>query len=381
MPSQWRPDRPYNDLPPLPPNVDLETKPVLRQCIRARAALAELKRATELIPNSAILINTLPLLEARASSEIENIVTTADKLFRHLQAEGKADPATREALRYRRALLEGFATLNDRPLCTRTAEVICTEIKGTEMSVRRVPGTALVNQMSNEVIYTPPETESRIRDLLANWEQFLHAEDPLHADTLDPLIRMFVAHYQFETIHPFTDGNGRSGRVLNSLYLVEQGLLPMPILYLSRYIIDHKSDYYRLLMEITRKNDQSGWEPWLLFMLRGVEETATWTAAKISAIRDLAEEAVRLVRKALPKIYSRELIDVVFEQPYCRISNVVGANIAGRQAASRYLKALVSIKMLREQTFGREKLFVNVKLLNLLTHDEDGSDSIVDVGD
>jgi Fic family protein len=258
MPSQWRPDRPYNDLPPLPPNIDLETKPVLRQCIRARAALAELKQATELIPNSAILINTLPLLEARASSEIENIVTTADKLFRHLQAEGTADPATREALRYRRALLEGFATLNDRPLCTRTAEAVCTEIKGTEMSVRSVPGTALVDQMSNEVIYTPPETESRIRELLANWEQFLHAADPLHADTIDPLIRMSVAHYQFEAIHPFTDGNGRSGRILNSLYLVEQGLLPMPILYLSRYIIAHKSDYYRLLLEITRKNDQSG---------------------------------------------------------------------------------------------------------------------------
>ncbi len=375
MPSRWRPDRPYNDLPALPPNVDLETKPILRQCIRARAALAELKQAAELIPNSAILINTLPLLEARASSAIENIVTTADKLFRHLQAEGTADPATREALRYRRALLEGFATLNDRPLCTRTAEVVCTEIKGTEMSVRHVPGTALVNQMSNEVIYTPPETESRIRDLLANWEQFLHAADPLHADTLDPLIRMSVAHYQFEAIHPFTDGNGRSGRILNSLYLVEQRLLPMPILYLSRYIIAHKSDYYRLLLEITRKNDQSGWEPWLLFMLRGVEETATWTAAKISAIRDLAEEAIKLVRGALPKIYSRELIDVVFEQPYCRISNVVAADIAGRQAASRYLKALASIEMLREQAFGREKLFVNVKLLDLLTRDEDGGDS------
>ncbi len=370
MPSQWRPDRPYNDLPRLPPNIDLETKPVLKQCIRARAALAELKQSAELIPNGAILINTLPLLEARASSEIENIVTTADKLFRHLQAEGTADPATREALRYRRALLEGFATLENRPLCTRTAEIVCTEIKGTEISVRRVPGTALVNQVSNEIIYTPPETESRIRELLANWEQFLHA-----ADTLDPLIRMSVAHYQFEAIHPFTDGNGRSGRVLNSLFLVEQGLLPMPILYLSRYIIGHKSDYYRLLLDITRKNDQAGWEQWLLFMLRGVEETATWTAAKISAIRDLAEEAVRLVRETLPKIYSRELIDVVFEQPYCRISNVVEAEIAGRQAASRYLKALVSIEMLREQAFGREKLFVNVKLLDLLTRDEDGVDS------
>lgn len=336
-----------------------------------RAALAELKQAAELIPNGAILINTLPLLEARASSEIENIVTTADTLFRHLQAEGTADPATREALRYRRALLEGFATLISRPLSTRTAEVICTEIKGTEMSVRRVPGTALVNLVSNEIIYTPPESESRIRDLLANWEQFLHATDPV-TDTLDPLIRMSVAHYQFEAIHPFTDGNGRSGRVLNSLYLVEQGLLPMPILYLSRYIIAHKSDYYRLLLDITRKNDQSEWEEWLLFMLRGVEEAATWTAAKISAMRDLTEEAARLVRETLPKIYSRELIDVVFEQPYCRISNIVEAKIAGRQAASRYLKALASTGMLREQAFGREKLFVNVKLLDLLTDDGDG---------
>jgi Fic family protein len=374
MPSQWRPDRPYNNLPRLPPNIDLETKPILRQCIRARAALAELKQAVEQIPNSAILINTLPLLEALASSEIENIVTTTDKLFRHLQAEGTADPATREVLRYRRALLEGFATLKNRPICTRTAEIVCTEIKGTEISVRRVPGTALINQVSSEVIYTPPETESRIRELLANWEQFLHAADPHHADTLDPLIRMSVAHYQFEAIHPFTDGNGRSGRVLNSLFLVEQGLLPMPILYLSRYIIAHKSDYYRLLLDITRKNDQSGWEQWILFMLRGVEETATWTAAKISAIRDLTEEAVSLVRETLPKIYSRELIDIVFEQPYCRISNVVGADIAGRQAASRYLKALVSVNMLREQAFGREKLFVNVQLLDLLTRDEDGID-------
>jgi len=373
MPAQWRPDRPFNDLPWLPPDFDLETKPVLRQCIRARAALSELKQAAELIPNSAILINTLPLLEARASSEIENIVTTADQLFRHLRAEETADPATREALRYRRALLQGFATLENRPLSTRTAEIVCSEIKGTEVSVRRVPGTALVNQVSNEIIYTPPETESRLRELLANWEQFLHAVDPLHPDTLDPLIRMSVAHYQFEAIHPFTDGNGRSGRVLNSLYLVEQGLLPMPILYLSRYIIAHKSDYYRLLLNVTRTNDQSTWEQWLLFMLRGVEETAAWTEAKISAIRDLADEAVRLTRETLPKIYSRELIDVVFEQPYCRISNLVEAEIAGRQAASRYLKALVSIGMLQEQTFGREKLFVNLKLIDLLTRDEDGS--------
>jgi len=375
MPSRWYPNRPYNDLPLLPPQVDLETKAILKQCITARAALAELKQAAELIPNAGILINTLPLLEARASSEIENVVTTADKLFRHLRAEGTADPATREALRYRHALLEGFTALENRPLCTRTAETVCTQIKGTEMGVRRVPGTALVDQVTNEVIYTPPETESRIRDLLANWERFLHVADPLPADSLDPLIRMSVAHYQFEAIHPFTDGNGRTGRVLNSLFLVEQGLLPMPILYLSRYIIAHKPDYYRLLLDITHRNDQSGWEPWLLFMLRGIEETATWTTAKIAATRRLAKETAGLVRDNLPKIYSRELVDVVFEQPYCRISNVVEAEIAGRQAASRYLKALVSIGVLREQVFGREKLFVHAKLLDLLTRDEDEFDS------
>jgi Fic family protein len=375
MPSPWRPDQPYNDLPLLPPQIDLETKAILKQCITARAALAELKQAAELIPNTGILINTLPLLEARASSEIENIVTTADKLFRHLRAEGTADPATREALRYRHALLEGFSALESRPLGTRTAETVCTKVKGTEMSVRRVPGTALVNQVTNEVIYTPPETETRLRELLANWERFLHGADRLPAERLDPLIRMSVAHYQFEAIHPFTDGNGRTGRVLNSLFLVEQELLPMPILYLSRYIIAHKLDYYRLLLGVTHGNDQSGWEPWLLFMLRGVEETATWTTAKIAAIRRLAQETAELVRDTLPKIYSRELVDVVFEQPYCRISNVVEAGIAGRQAASRYLKAIVSIGVLREQAFGREKLFVHSKLLDLLTRDENDPDS------
>jgi Fic family protein len=375
MPSRWRPDQPYNDLPLLPPQADIETKAVLKQCITARAALAELKQAAELIPNTGILINTLPLLEARASSEIENIVTTADKLFRHLRAEGTADPPTREALRYRHALLEGFSAMESRPLCTRTAETVCTRIKGTEMGVRRVPGTALVNQATNEVIYTAPETVTRLRELLANWEGFLHGADRLPADLLDPLLRMSVAHYQFEAIHPFTDGNGRTGRVLNSLFLVEQGLLPMPILYLSRYIIAHKPDYYRLLLGVTHRNDQSGWEPWLLFMLRGVEETAAWTTAKIAAIRGLAKETAELVRDALPKIYSRELVDVVFEQPYCRISNVVEAGIAGRQAASRYLKALVSIGVLREQAFGREKLFVHSKLFDLLTRDENDLDS------
>jgi Fic family protein len=360
-PGVWQADRPYNDLPRLPPSTELETKAVLKQCVAARSALAELKKAAELIPNPAMLINTLPLLEARASSEIENIVTTADKLFRHLQADSGADPATREALRYRRALLEGVRALKTRPLTTRTAESICTQIKGVEMSVRRVPGTALANDATGTVVYTPPEGESLIRDLLANWERFLHEEE-----SIDPLVRMAAAHYQFEAIHPFTDGNGRTGRILNSLFLVEQGLLPLPILYLSRYIIANKADYYRLLLAVTR---EGAWEAWLLYMLRAVEDTAAWTTAKIDAVRTLAGETAEYVRAKLPKIYSRELVDVIFEQPYCRIANLVQARIAGRQAASRYLKALVSIGVLSEQAFGKEKLFVHPKLMALLTRD------------
>lgn len=359
--GRWSPGRPYNDLPRLPPVVEIETKNVLKQCAKSRAALGELKQAAELIPNPAVLINTLPLLEAQASSEIENIVTTADKLFQHLEADASADPATREALRYRRALLQGAAELKRRPLVTRTAEIICTQIKGVDMAVRKVPGTALTNAATNEVVYTPPEGEKRIRDLLANWETFLHEEE-----SIDPLVRMAVAHFQFEAIHPFTDGNGRTGRVLNSLFLVEKGLLTLPILYLSRYIIAHKADYYRLLLDVTRKD---AWEEWLIYILKGVEETAAWTTAKIGAVRRLSTETTEYVRRKLPKVYSRELVDLIFEQPYCRINNLVEAEIAGRQAASRYLKALAAIGVLEERAVGKEKLFVHPKLMNLLTRD------------
>lgn len=361
MASNWQPGQPYDSLPPLPPAVDLETKVVLKQCVVARAALAELKQAAELISNPTMLINTLPVLEAQASSEIENIVTTADALFQHLSAEGAVDPATKEALRYRYALLEGFGSLEDRPLGTRTAESVCSRIRGVAMTVRRVPGTALANAATGAVIYTPPATEERIRKLLGNWERFLHMHEEI-----DPLIRMSAAHYQFEAIHPFTDGNGRTGRVLDSLFLVEQGLLPLPILYLSRYIVANKAEYYDLLLGVTRAQ---AWDPWLIYMLRGVEETATWTRKKIAAIRRLAEVTVAFVRSRLPKIYSRELVDVVFEQPYCRIADVVKAGIVGRQAASRYLKALASIGVLREQAIGRERLFVHLRLLTLLTSD------------
>jgi Fic family protein len=356
----WRPDRPFNELPPLPPRDDVETKPVLRQCISARAALAELKQAVELIPNQAILVNTLPLLEAQASSEIENIVTTTDKLFRYRDLEEDADPATKEALRYGHAVLRGFDSIRHRPLCTRTAEEICTLIKGTEMRVRTVPGTALARG-NREIVYTPPVGEDLLRSLLANWERYLHE----HTE-VDPLIRMAVAHYQFEAIHPFTDGNGRTGRALNSLFLISEGLLTLPILYLSRFIIRHKADYYSLLRHITA-TDQ--WEGWVLFILRGIEETSVWTVQKINAIRHLQRDAVDHARRAAPKIYTRELLDLVFERPYCRINNLIERRIAKRQTASVYLKELVRIGILEEKTAGREKLFINPKLMRLLTRE------------
>jgi Fic family protein len=358
----WLPGQPFNSLPPLPPAIELETKPVLKQCVLARAALAALKQAAELIPNQTMLINTIPLLEAKDSSEIENIVTTADRLFQFAQvADGGADPATKEALRYRTALYAGFLSLATKPLSTATAVEICRTIKAIDMDVRRVPGTKLAHARTGAVVYTPPEGEDRLRELLANWERFLHEQRDL-----DPLVRMAAGHYQFEAIHPFTDGNGRTGRVLNILFLIQEELLSLPILYLSRYVIAHKADYYRLLLEVTQKQ---AWEPWLLFMLRAVEETADWTTAKIAAIRSLSEVTAKYVREQLPKIYSRELVDVIFEQPYCRVVNLVDKGVAQRQAAARYLKSLVEIGVLREVQSGREKLFIHPRLMQLLADD------------
>lgn len=359
--SVWNPSQPYNQLPVLPPRQELESRVVLKACIEARAALAELKQAAELIPNQTMLINTIPLLEAKDSSEIENIVTTTDQLFQYAQGDGSPDPATKEALRYRTALHQGFQSLRTRPLCTATAVEVCRTLKGVDMDIRGTPGTQLANERTGEVVYTPPEGEAHLRDLLSNWEHFLHEQTDL-----DPLVRMAIGHYQFEAIHPFTDGNGRTGRVLNILFLIQTDLLNLPILYLSRHVIANKADYYRLLLGVTRDQD---WEPWLLFILQAVAETSRWTTSKIAAIRALAEHTADFVRMSLPKIYTRELVDVIFEQPYCRIGNLVEKGIAQRQAASRYLHELVALGVLREMPFGKEKIFIHPKLMQLLTKD------------
>jgi Fic family protein len=357
----WNPEKPHNELPSLPPKHTLESRVVLKACINARTALAELKQAAGLIPNQTMLINTIPLLEAKDSSEIENIVTTADRLFQHAQCENQADSATKEALRYRSALNKGFQSLKKRPLCTATAVEICQTLKGVDMNIRKISGTQLLNDKTGDIIYTPPEGENTLRNMLANWEQFIHNEEDI-----DPLVRMAVGHYQFEAIHPFIDGNGRTGRVINILYLIQQDLLQLPILYLSRHIIANKNDYYRLLLEVTRDD---AWEPWILFMLKAVEETSRWTTEKIAAIKHLSDHTADFVRDKLPKTYTRELVDVIFEQPYCRISDVVDKGVAKRQAASRYLKSLVDIGVLNEMSMGKEKLFIHPKLMRLLSQD------------
>lgn len=306
-----------------------------------------------------MLINSIPLLEAQASSEIENIVTTTDRLFQFAaDSQGNADPATKEALRYRTALFDGAQSLKHRPLSTKTAVEICSTIKGAEIDIRSTPGTAHLNEAARKIVYTPPEGEALLRGLLANWEGYIHAETDI-----DPLIRMAVSHYQFEAIHPFTDGNGRTGRILNLLLLIEQGLLTAPILYLSRHITANKGDYYNLLLNVTKK---AAWEPWIVFMLNAVSATSKSTTEKIGSIQKLIDETAQKIKAKAPGVYSRELAELIFTQPYCRIGNLVDAGLAKRQTASIYLKALVDVGVFEERKEGREKLFINPGFLSLL---------------
>ena len=352
------PKAPYNELPTLPPKQKLETVRVLKQCIRSRTQLAELEQAANFLPNKSLLINVLPLLEAQASSEIENIVTTTDRLFRSSLLNQSPDAATKEALNYRAALYQGYQSLADRPICTATAERVCSVIKSRSMTIRKEAGTALGSTISGDTIYTPPVGESVIREMLANWENFIN-----QTTELDPLVVMAVAHYQFEAIHPFSDGNGRAGRVLNLLYLVQAGILSSPILYHSRGIIRRKDDYYDLLRTVTFDQD---WEAWILFILEVIEESAEWTNQKIRSIREYREEVREELKIKVPKIYSNELLDVLFEQPYCQIADLVSAGIAKRQSASVYLKKLVEIGLLAEERVGRSALFIHENYRNLL---------------
>lgn len=342
----------------LPPTADLESKRILRQCIAARSALEGLRQIGRIIPNQSVLINAIPLLESKVSSEIENIVTTSDQLFEFSQNQEAADPATKETLRYRTALRQGYEQLRSCPLGTRLAVDVCRTIRGLEIDIRTKP-VALGNREAGEIIYTPPQGQELLRNLLANWEEFVHTPSEV-----DPLVRLAVMHYQFEAIHPFDDGNGRTGRLLNILFLVQEGLLDIPVLFLSRYFLDHRADYYSLLRRVTENGD---WEPWVVFILKAVESTANWTSAKIEAIQRLLAHTKSHLKSTLPKVYSHELIDCIFEQPYCRTGNLVERGIAKRQTASKYLTQLEACGVGQVVKIGRENIFLHPKFMKLLT--------------
>ena len=359
---RFDPLKPFNELPLLPPGKEVETRPVLKKAITANRVLAELKGLGLTIPNQAMLIDSLILQEAKASSEIENIITTNDALYRAFAVSaGKIDAATKEVLRYREALWEGYRLLKQDNLLTTNLFIRLVQIiKQNQAGIRKTPGTKIINDATGKVIYTPPEGENVIREKLKNLEAFIHAENEM-----DPLVKLALIHYQFEAIHPFSDGNGRTGRIINILFLVQQGLLELPVLYLSKAIIERKSEYYRLLREVTVKGQ---WEPWILFMLQAIEETADFTRRRIIAIRELMDEIMEEVRKKLPKrVYSKELIEILFRQPYCKIAFLVKPGIASRNIAAGYLKELVKAGILKPHKAGNEMLYLNWRLFELLS--------------
>ncbi len=356
--------KPYNDLPLLPPAPELETPAVLKAAIRASRSLAELKGRTRTVPNASILLNTIAIQEARASSEIENIFTTSDELYRGLSADSpEVSPHAKEVLHYNEALWHGAAALRDhRPLSAALTIEIVRMIKADVPGIRAHPGADLKNRATGEVVYTPPDGAPRIRALLANLEQFINGTE----DGLDPLVKLAVLHYQFEAIHPFSDGNGRTGRILLILFLLQQRLLEQPILFLSRYIIENKSHYYRHLRDVT---ETGAWEPWILYVLRAVETTAETTVLKIEAIGDLLTSLVEEGRLKLPKrTFSKELIEQLFVRPYCKIRHLEEAGLGNRVSASRYLHDLADAGLVAKVKAGKEILFVNEQLVKLLAN-------------
>ena len=343
----------------LPLDIDIETKAILKKSILANKALAKLNGVAKIIPNQAILINSLILQEAKDSSEIENIITTHDELYQSSLDISNISHATKEVQNYSRALLKGFDLVKDNSLLlTRHIVDIQQELEGNVAGIRKQSGTVLKNQATGEVIHTPPQEESTIRKLLDNLEQYINTNDGI-----DPLIKMAIIHYQFETIHPFYDGNGRTGRIINILYLVLNELLDLPILYLSSYIIKHKADYYRLLQEVRTKGS---WEEWIIYILEGIEQTATKQVQLINDIKELMDNTKEKLKSELPKIYSKDLLEVLFIHPYTKIDMLVDNLELHRDTASKHLKAMEKIGILNSVQIKNSKFYVNVKLFELL---------------
>lgn len=350
-------DQPYNDLPLLPPaQEEWETLAVYKILAEARAAMAELKGRMPVIPNPLMLINTLVLQEAKESSSIENIFTSSDKLYKAFASTTTVpDPQTKEVLRYRTALYDAWKKQQESGIDMHLLENIYRKIKDKEDGVRDTP-VYIGNRF--QVVYTPPCCHDVLIEKLNDWLNFAQVNNGI-----DPLIKMAMLHYQFEAIHPFTDGNGRTGRVLNVLYLTQVGIIDQPVLYLSQYINAFKSDYYRLLLGVTENGE---WEAWLIYMLTAVKATAIETLNLINQIHELLQETIEKVRTDAADIYSRELVDMLFVQPYCKIRFLVDGGIASRNTASKYLNRLVELGILELEKIGNESLYLNKKLYELL---------------
>lgn len=359
--------QPYNELPSLPPTgVNLETTAILRQLTKASRKLGELNGLCASLPDPQLLINTIVLQESKNSTAIENIVTTQDELYKAAAAVETASHSAKEVLSYREALYVGLHRMKAHKnlLLTNTIIEIVQTIKQNNAPVRNTPGTALKNAINGEVVYTPPCCEEVLLEKLKALEQFIN-DDSL--SDLDPLIKMALIHYQFEAIHPFSDGNGRTGRILNALYLVQQGLLTQPVLYLSSYIVRYKPEYYQLLREVTEKG---AWQDWVMYILTAVVETAELTTAKIRKMLQLREQLETEAKTALGASYSHDLLQLMFTLPYLKIELLEKTGLSHRQTASSWLKKLVDAGILHPQKIGRITYYVNHRLMELLSHDK-----------
>jgi len=337
----------------------LETRKVLRKTISASRALAQLNGAISNLPNPKLFLDTIHLQEAKASSEIENIITTNDDLYKSAIAEKKFNnAASKEVISYKNAMWYGLEQLKLKPFITTNLCIeIMQRIKHNTSGIRNTPGTTLSNT-KGEVVYTPPSGEQTIRKKLANLEKFINQDD-----TLDPLIKMALMHYQFEAIHPFSDGNGRTGRILLLLYLKMEKLLDIPAIYLSEYIIQHKSDYYKKLRLVTEKED---WESWIIYMLDMVESTAKKGLNRLESINSLMQIMSEEIKLKLPKIYSKDLIEILFKLPYTKRKNLIEAGLGTLKTVGNYLMILEENDFLKSEKVGKEKLYLNYRLMEIL---------------
>ncbi|RIV30360.1 Fic family protein [Flagellimonas lutimaris] len=351
--------KPFNNLPPLPPQEDLETKVILSKTITASRALAQLNGAIRNLPNPSLFLDSLHLQEAKASSEIENIITTNDDLYKAVVADKKFDnPATKEVINYKEAIWLGLKRLEKKPFITTN---LCVEIvqciKQNTSGIRTSIGTTLSNS-KGEIIYTPPSGEDVIRGKMANLEKFINQND-----TMDPLIKMAIFHYQFEAIHPFSDGNGRTGRILLLLQLKLEKLLDIPALFLSDYIIKHKEAYYRHLRNVTERNN---WTDYILYMLDMVEHTSIQGLNRLESIVSLMETTGIKIKEQLPKVYSKDLVEVLFKLPYTKRQNLLDIGLGTPKTVGNYLIALEEKGFLKSIKVGKEKLYLNHELMKVL---------------